>query len=118
MAIISCKECGGQVSDTAATCPHCGAAVGKPQVVAIEKKSGNVWPWLVFGVMMFFVVITIFASIGSRTPSEQTAARRAYEGCMDSLKADDRARAGNGSFIAGTCEMMRNKYIEKYRSTP
>lgn len=24
MAIIQCKECGGNVSDSAVTCPHCG----------------------------------------------------------------------------------------------
>lgn len=27
MAIISCSECGGQVSDKAAACPHCGAPI-------------------------------------------------------------------------------------------
>ena len=25
MALISCSECGNQISDKAATCPHCGA---------------------------------------------------------------------------------------------
>lgn len=24
MALVECKECGGQVSDTAPICPHCG----------------------------------------------------------------------------------------------
>lgn len=27
MALITCGECNGQVSDQAATCPHCGAPV-------------------------------------------------------------------------------------------
>jgi hypothetical protein len=27
MAIISCEECNGKVSDKAVTCPHCGVAV-------------------------------------------------------------------------------------------
>ncbi|MBP5391236.1 MAG: zinc-ribbon domain-containing protein [Bacteroidales bacterium] len=27
MALITCKECGKQVSDQAASCPHCGAPV-------------------------------------------------------------------------------------------
>lgn len=27
MALVSCKECGGQVSDKAQTCPHCGIKV-------------------------------------------------------------------------------------------
>lgn len=29
MALINCKECGGQISDTASFCPHCGAPVSK-----------------------------------------------------------------------------------------
>lgn len=29
MALIKCKECGQEVSDTAKVCPHCGAAVVK-----------------------------------------------------------------------------------------
>lgn len=29
MALIKCKECGQEISDTAKTCPHCGAAVVK-----------------------------------------------------------------------------------------
>ena len=27
MALINCKECGKQISDKAASCPHCGAPV-------------------------------------------------------------------------------------------
>lgn len=116
MAIISCRECSGQVSDTAATCPHCGAAAGKPQVVAIEKKSGNVWPWVVFGFMvlvMFIILNAVFSK-----PTEQDMAKKSYDACMDSLATDDRARRGNGNFIAGACENMRNDYIRKYGNTP
>ncbi len=29
MALINCKECGQQISDSAAVCPHCGAPVVK-----------------------------------------------------------------------------------------
>lgn len=29
MALINCKECGGQMSDSASFCPHCGAPVAK-----------------------------------------------------------------------------------------
>lgn len=30
MALVTCKECKAQISDTAATCPQCGAKVKKP----------------------------------------------------------------------------------------
>ena len=48
MALTSCSECGHQVSDRAAACPHCGApmhalASGPParnrEIVIIERKS-------------------------------------------------------------------------------
>lgn len=29
MALINCKECGGQMSDSASFCPHCGAPAAK-----------------------------------------------------------------------------------------
>lgn len=37
MALITCSECGGQVSSTAAACPHCGAPV--PAVSAAEERK-------------------------------------------------------------------------------
>lgn len=37
MALVECKECGGKVAMTAATCPHCG--VSAPALSASEKAS-------------------------------------------------------------------------------
>jgi len=52
MALISCKECGMQISDSAKVCPHCGAAVIKdvycrkcgtkvPENIGICPNCGN-----------------------------------------------------------------------------
>lgn len=41
MAIIECKECGGQVSDKAYTCPHCGFPMKKPRQKRNIKKLPN-----------------------------------------------------------------------------
>ena len=38
MALISCKECGKEISDAATTCPHCGAPVIKD---VFCQKCGN-----------------------------------------------------------------------------
>jgi len=38
MALIRCLECNNQVSNTAATCPQCGA----PIVAALGNKSGGI----------------------------------------------------------------------------
>jgi hypothetical protein len=41
MALISCTECRGQVSDQAATCPHCGAPLKASKFnAAPPKKTG------------------------------------------------------------------------------
>ena len=37
MALIACWECGGEVSDSAAACPHCGAPAKKEQPRAGEQ---------------------------------------------------------------------------------
>lgn len=83
-----------------------------------EKKADSKWPWVVFGFMGLLVLITVLGAVDTGPPSPQTLDRRAYGACMDSLKDNDRARAGNGNFIAGACEKMRNDYIGKYGNTP
>ena len=43
MALIKCPECGQQVSDKAAVCPHCGVAIaGNPEIKAANNpKAGK-----------------------------------------------------------------------------
>lgn len=51
MALTSCKECGHQISDRAAACPHCGA---KP------PKRASIVAWvvaLIFGAAIFKVTL-------------------------------------------------------------
>lgn len=45
MSLVSCKECGKEISDEAASCPHCGAPTvwGKKQAKKERRKRrGNV----------------------------------------------------------------------------
>jgi hypothetical protein len=49
MALIKCKECGNEVSDTAKACPHCGANV--------PKSSGYV-AIIVIVIAGFFLLVT------------------------------------------------------------
>lgn len=39
MALVSCPECGGMVSDSAAACPHCGYDMRRAEV-ADDELSG------------------------------------------------------------------------------
>lgn len=58
MALKSCAECGKQISDKAASCPHCGAPV---LTLAREARKTASFAWnairiaiaLVFGVIVY-----------------------------------------------------------------
>jgi hypothetical protein len=134
MAIIQCGECAGRLSDQAVACPHCGAPVLRnassptvaPGLPAMAKadpaahapvaKSGGVWKWLLGVPLALLAFVIVVGSINSNP--EKDRARAAYETCMGSLADNDRARAGNGSFIAGACERMRDEFIRKYGVKP
>jgi hypothetical protein len=47
MALSKCNECGGSVSTSALTCPHCGA----PTVTSVnaEKRKNKIALWGFFG---------------------------------------------------------------------
>lgn len=37
MALIKCMECGKEISDKAATCPHCGCPISEMNTVGVVK---------------------------------------------------------------------------------
>ena len=76
MSLIQCTECGKEVSSEAATCPACGVAV---------KKKTPAWQWLIA-----FVVAGVLGLmfIGSRTTDADLRAFRAYDTCMELVKAN------------------------------
>lgn len=59
MALIKCKECGGEVSTAAASCPKCGAVV---------KKS----PKKLSGCLIFFVVVFAFIIYANNSGKKST----------------------------------------------
>lgn len=57
MALVNCKECGGSVSTSAATCPKCGAPV--PSIASKARTlGGQLWlvTKLLVGALFFFIV--------------------------------------------------------------
>ncbi len=124
--MAACRKCGASFADADAKfCPKCGvpdplsddAAARRRDAAHSHSKPMPTWLWFLLVPVGLFV---LFLGFGAMQPSnpEKTNARHAYEACMDSLTADDRARGGNGRFIAGACESMRNDYIRKYGSNP
>ena len=67
MSIISCGECGGNVSTTARVCPHCGAKSGA------FKKGSITWGKLVLFSFVFFIVIKSFTAKENLGTSQQEA---------------------------------------------
>lgn len=69
MALIQCPECSNAVSNTASTCPHCGApiaqaaaervAIGTP-VSTIQETSKSLKVHILLSTVLFFVGITVF----------------------------------------------------------
>ena len=59
MALINCKECGKEVSDQAASCPHCGAPIRVPVLSKVTAKPNGCNGCLaVLGVFIGLVIVT------------------------------------------------------------
>lgn len=69
MALIKCPECGGQVSNTAGKCPHCGAKT--------PKKTSLV-TWVVAGIAGL-VMVNMLTRPSSPTPPTKTPEQLAAE---------------------------------------
>ena len=106
MALITCKECGSEVSTTAKACPKCGAKVPKTKW----------WLWIPLGLVAAFL---LFGALVGNTPEGQAKSqeRRAIELCWDEQKRKS-LDPGTQRFVASTCEMMERKFQEKYGVKP
>ena len=72
MALTTCWECKKEISDTAAVCPHCGAAgtagtmltplsaaTPSPPTRAVKKSGGGTWlPWVI-GVPIGLIILML-----------------------------------------------------------
>jgi uncharacterized membrane protein YvbJ len=70
MALISCSECGKQVSDKAASCPNCGAPISAVSPVSLNPQShtyvtrtGAKWE----GIGFVLIVIGLVMAIASQS---------------------------------------------------
>lgn len=58
MALIKCKECGGDVSTEAASCPHCGYQL--KEIIIKEKKKGlGCGSWILI-IVIGFIFLTYY----------------------------------------------------------
>jgi len=73
MALIACPECTRQVSDKAASCPHCGNPLAKlenAQEVTTIEATGKSWKFVqVVGVILIVVgLVALFSEVVAGLP--------------------------------------------------
>lgn len=71
MALISCTECGKEVSDKAASCPSCGAPISDASAVSLNPQShakvtrtGAKWEGIGFILIIVGMIMAAMASQG------------------------------------------------------
>ena len=58
--LIECEECKGKISDTAASCPHCGAiGIDPPRSLPVEVFNLD----MKFTTMFWFLIKAAFAAV-------------------------------------------------------
>lgn len=112
MALITCKECGTEVSSTAKTCPKCGARVA---------PKSNVLLWVIGTPVALLVLFLGFgASIRASDPltAEKDKARARYELCMSDLNDPLKDQSAKDVIIRPVCARLRDEFTRKYGREP
>jgi predicted amidophosphoribosyltransferase len=106
MAMTTCRECAKEISDTAKSCPHCGAKVPRTKW----------WLWIPLGLVVAFLA---YGAILSNTPKgkEKAKARDAIALCWQEHERKS-LDANTQRFVASTCEMMEQQFRDKYGVNP
>jgi len=90
MAIIACKECAREVSDKAASCPHCGVAIAG----AARQSTRRVKPWvygtLIAGLLAWGALTTLWLTQTLPVPKELVGFIGAKATPVRSVKVSER----------------------------
>lgn len=109
MALIHCRECGKAISSEATSCPHCGAPIPKP-------KRTKWWLWVPLSLVAAFFAIGIIAG-NSPEAEERHRQRLAIEHCWKEQSRKSFS-ADTSQFVAGACEMLEDRYRQKWGRNP
>ncbi|MGK5017684.1 hypothetical protein [Janthinobacterium sp. HLS12-2] len=106
MALIACRECSKQYSDSASACPQCGARV----------KKRRLWIWIPLSIPIAFI---LFAVLRTRAPDEdeKIRARDAIDLCWSKQKTKS-FDPSTAQFVARACETMEEDFKTKYHVAP
>ncbi len=107
MALIKCKECGGEVSTKAKACPKCGAKVPRTKW----------WLWVPLGGFAVFVLGGMMLSANDPASGAKSTARSVIQLCWE----DQRTKSNTPSLaraVASMCEGMERDFKAKYNTSP
>ena len=106
MALLTCKDCGTEVSSSAKACVKCGAKVPRTKW----------WLWLPLAGIAAF---GLFAVSVSNDPGaqERSQARYAIDLCWETQKRKS-LDPGASRLAAEACEMMERRFEERWNRRP
>lgn len=118
MALIKCSECHKEISDTVASCPHCGAAIGRavagndgaPDSAAKKAPKRRKWPYIIGAILLFFIIAGISGSDSKRSASNAQAPSAAPPAAHHSLNAGELIDAYQQNEIAAD-KKFKNKLV-------
>ena len=82
MALIKCKECGNQISDSAKSCPHCGATV---KSTTVKSKSGcltkffKIVIYIILALLAFSLIGYLFGPTDTKPKDNQRSMQKKKE---------------------------------------
>ena len=86
MALVSCPECGKEISDAARSCPHCGYPIAQepqPQDMSPVPRKSKRSIIIAACVLALVAVVGIFVGV----PQKQASDRAAYIASLNELRA-------------------------------
>ncbi|GEM_PF-1743372 len=125
MALVSCKECGKEISDQAAACPSCGAPVAKgaaqpavPTPVGQRKVGcGTVIVVLLVLGAIFVAILMVMNPEDPAVREERWRKKDAIELCWKEYERKSLDPATK-RFVASACEKMEKDFRDKYGQEP
>jgi hypothetical protein len=106
MPLLDCPECGSKISSSAKSCPSCGS-----------KRPRWRW-WIVAPIAAFAGMLLLGTIVGSSPDAQERAHERAViRQCWSSYEQKSLTPAEK-RFVAGACESMEEKFVQKHGRRP
>ncbi len=106
-ALISCSDCGHEVSTRAASCPHCGAPVQQTPAANPQASDNPVIPAPVVVVVLLVLGIWIYAKVGDSTSGPSGDDQTATMANSPTASAD---AGSNGPAFSATVSQIVSAY--------